>query len=126
MTGLPSLGTRLDSARAKLARAEEHVSTLKAYLQDLGKGDIYLNGTKVYEPGFRDLPVRTELLPPTGIETIDGQFLVTRPGRVRKLFPSIVLTLTCGAKVDLSSEHLLDGVYWSVRQFMTLPAHSTT
>jgi hypothetical protein len=106
---LPSLGSRLDSAHAKLRRADQHIDALKQSLQRLGRRDLYENGTKPYDPGFAYLPSRLEWVPPTGIHTSQG-FLEVSPARTRTLFRTIALVLTLTPKADLSQQYLRWGV----------------
>src|SRR5437867_4119214 len=56
---VPSLGPQLDSARAKLRRANQQIRALKKSMQRFVSRDLYDNRAEAYNPGFAYLPVRT-------------------------------------------------------------------
>ena len=106
---LPSLGKRLDSARAKLGRARQHLRALKASLELLGKREFYQPGAKAYDPGLGGfLKSREEVT--TFTQTTSGIHLPRPFTRRRMFFSAIPITITLTPNTDLSPQFFRWGV----------------
>jgi hypothetical protein len=106
---LPSLGSQLDSARAKLRRANQHIGALKKSLKRFGVGDRYENGAKPYDPGVAYLPTRVVRVPARTVPRSSG-LLSIESAYERHFFRSIALTITLTPKADFSAQYLRWGV----------------
>lgn len=106
---LPSLGPRLDSAKAKLRRANQQIRALKRSLDRLGKrDDIYRPGAREYDPGLAGwIPSREEV---EQITQVGGIYLPKPIVRRRLFFSTIPLIITLTPVVDLSPQYLRWGI----------------
>ncbi len=107
---LPSLGSRLDSSRAKLRRAKQQIGAFKHSFKIFADGDRYQNGVKAYDPGLAFIrPTREVLVPERTITTALGIQYV-EPAYTRLFFNSAAFTLTLREKSDFSAQFLRWGV----------------
>lgn len=106
---LPSLGSSLDSALAKLNRANQHIRALKASLKRFGVADRYQNGCKLYEQEIALLPARVVRVPAQTKVTLTGVHYV-EAGFERLFIRSLPFVLTLAPKGDFSAQYLRWGI----------------
>ena len=108
-SNLPSLGSQLDSARAKLRRASQHLRALKQSLDRFGKGEPYRPGAKTYDPGVVGFLKSREVI--ERITRTELGIILPSPIIRRRMFISeIPLTITITPAMDYSLQFLR----WSI------------